>query len=138
MQWVEYPNVNYYDQQCCNTKATTKVEIILQVDEFSRRLFREWSGNTSCYDLMQDLSDDLWEEFCEGRYGAVLHNKDGDDIKSIKKGSRRKIETVGLEMYTNEGESCLIEFESEGKIGDSIVSVRVIGFKNEIIKDAEE
>ena len=122
--WVEYPNINHYEQQCSNTKATTKVEIILQVDEFSRRLFKEWSGNTSCYDLMQGLSEDLWEEFCGGGHNAKFRDgeedNDGDEV-------------IELEMYTNEGESCLIEFEGQRKIEDAIISTRVVEFKNEII-----
>lgn len=121
--WVEYPNVSYYEQQCSNTRATTKVEIILQVDEFSRRLFKEWSGNTSCYDLMQGLAEELWEEFCEGKHGAnISDDEENNDL-------------IRLEMYTNKGESCPIEFEGERVIEDAIVSVRVIEFKNEIIKE---
>jgi len=116
--WVEYPNINYYDQQCSNTLATTKVEIILQTEEFSRRLFKEWSGNMSCYDMMQNLEDELWEELCDGKHGA----REDPDEGGIK-----------LEMYTAEGECCEINFEREGNVANAISCVRVIEFKNEIV-----
>jgi len=121
--WVEYPTVSYYDTECSNTRATTKIEIILQKEGFSRRLFKEWTGNLSLYDVLQGLADELWEEFCEGEHGVeISDDEENNDL-------------VRLEMYTNNGESCPIEFEEERDIEDAIVSIRVIEFKNEIVKD---
>jgi hypothetical protein len=117
--WQEYKTVNYYDEQCSNTLTTTKAEIVLQTEEYSRRLFKEWTGNTTCYDLIQNLPDELWDDFCEKQYDAKYYDED---------------EMVQLEFYTNNGESAWIEIYNEHDIEKMIISVRVIEFKNEIVE----
>jgi len=100
-------------------KGVIIIKLINKIKKtFSKRLFKEWSGNMSCYDMMQNLGDELWEEFREGEHGA----REDTDEGGIK-----------LEMYTDEGESCEINFEREGNVSNAISSVRVIEFKNEII-----
>jgi hypothetical protein len=119
--WEECETVKEYTTGACNTKESTKIEVLLICDEYKRRIFRVWTGSNghgcTLGDILDDIVDDLYEGFCEGENGAE-YNEDDD--------------SVSIDMYTDNGDRemiCLKEFP----LKDMIVSIRIVEFKSEIV-----
>ncbi|WCK57123.1 hypothetical protein PP175_28450 (plasmid) [Aneurinibacillus sp. Ricciae_BoGa-3] len=125
--YKEYETVNYYTTQSINTKLKHKVEILLQSEEWKKRLFVEYTGDIMLHDLMSSLGDNLWEEFKEdpSKHTGVRYDEESD--------------LVELMMYTDDGEYLFVEVDSQRDFENMIVSVRVVEFESKIMDgDREE
>ncbi len=123
--YKEYDTVNYYSEDAINTRSKQKIEIVLRLEEWTRRLFFEWTGNIRLCDFMCNIEDDLYYELKEEpeKHGGIRWDDD--------------CECLYIAMSTDDGDVDWIEIDRPSELTNSIVSARVIEFSQEILKKGE-
>ena len=116
--WVEYETTPCYDISCSNTQEYKKIEVVLQTEDYKRRLFLEWKGNIMLSSYFSYIADEIYEKIKNGG----INNENYSEI----------------EMYSDNGEYGHIEIESVSNIQNMIVSVRVIEFKSKVFDTFNE
>lgn len=127
-EYKEYPLVTYYDGEfAINVKPYHKVEVVIQVEEYTKRFFVDWKGNISFYDFIQHIDRNLLDDIAEGKLKE-------QGIKYIKDYQEQCEEgPYMLEMQTDEGETLSV-YLRENELLNSIISARVIEFELNIIE----
>lgn len=119
--WNKYPNdiENYTADYAMNCEYSSVIEVVLQTEEYKRRLFINFEGRYSFLDFVSGLEDNLWEELTENKDKYFIKNED---------------EVMVIEFYTDEGEYTDIEFYSPGELAKAVRSVRVVEFNEKIVE----
>lgn len=118
-----YKELQYYtSEHARNCKYKTVAEVILQDEEYKRRILLEWEGSMSLYAVISNLEDYLWEEINE--------NKDKHFVTECDEYSDGEI---SLEFYTDDGDCADIDIADPYHLVDKVVSVKVIDFEQEIL-----
>lgn len=118
-----YKEFEYYtSEHARNCRYKTIAEVILQDEEYKRRILLEWEGPMSLYSVISNLEDYLWEEINE--------NKEKHFVKECDEYSDGEIT---LEFYTDDGEFADIDIRDPYHLVNMVVSVKVIDFEQEIL-----
>lgn len=125
--YIEYPLVNYYDGEfAMNVKVEQKAEVIIQLEEWTKRIYFDWKGNLSFYDFIRYLEDNVEEDFIDGKLEQQGCEYAEDYQERLEDGPYL------LKMYNNEGDT-LDAYLRKNQLLSSIVSVRLVDFKMEIV-----
>lgn len=121
--WKEYETIKEYNpDRTMNTEYKMKVEVVLMDEEYSRRLFFDYSGEGR---HKTDLADILYN--LDSLFYDLQENKEKYYVKECE-----SADYISLEFYSNNGEYVDIEM-NESEFKSKVVSVRIVEFKEDIV-----
>ena len=127
--YKEYPLVEYYDGEfSVNVKVRHKAEVIIQSEEWTKKLYFEWKGKLSFFEFVQHLEDYIEDAAMEGELKdqGVEYVENYEEL--LEEGPFRIL------MYNKDGE-ILEAYLGKNELLNSIISVRLIEFEEQIIED---
>ncbi|WP_338631860.1 hypothetical protein [Clostridium baratii] len=121
--WKEYETIKEYNpDRTMNIEYKMKLEVVLMDEDYSRRLFFDYSGEGRYKNSLTDIlenTEDLFNDLKENKEKYYVKDGESEDY-------------ISLEFYSDNGEYVYINM-NESEFKSKIVSVRIVEFKESIV-----